>query len=234
MTTVAFIALPSDLSLRKDIRQLMDNLAAGARESQKPLAARALETAAREILQATVTNLVKQLEDPARPAHDIHKTLRSIDTHIGSLTRVLVGVLSNAKIEAAMRHYQTMLIDIDDENGVPQPWMGFRVDDAFVTELRAVQAHLRDSSAPYDSARTVRLLNRVTDMVVRQFAEIPKEEMEFGFLMRKTADGGIALIRSAMHGMIGRSIPHLNTRQRAGLAEHIGSFVIELPADRYA
>lgn len=234
MNTVAFIALQSDLSLRKDIRQLMDNLASGTRESQKPLAARALETAAREILEATVTNLVRELEDPARPAHDIHKTLRSIDNHIGSLTRVLVGVLGNAKIAAAMRHYQTLLIDVDDENGVPQPWMGFRVEDAFVAELRAVQAHLRDTSAPYDSARTVRLLNSVTDKVVREFAEIPKEEMEFGFLMRKTADGGIALIRSTMHGMIGRSIPHLNARQRAGLAEHIGSFIIELPADRYA
>lgn len=234
MSDVLFLAMPSHMALRADIRQLMDNLAAGSRESQKPLAARALETAAREVLQAMVVNLVKRLENPAKPNADIHRTLDSLDNHIGTFCRMLVGVLGNDRIAAALRHYQTLMIDIDDDRGQPAPWFGFRVDAAFVDELHAVAAHLRDENTAYDAQRTMALLDAVTDRVLHQFAEVPKQQMDFGFLMRKTADGGIAVIRNAMHGMGRRAIPHLSARQRRGLADHLESFVKALPADRYA
>jgi hypothetical protein len=231
--TVFFAAYPSHPSLRQDIQRLIDNLNAGTRESQKALAAHAFETAAQEVLDALVTNLVRKLENPQKPNAEIHKTIARIRDSMGGLCRMITGVLSNEKLAVAMRHYRTLLLDVDDATGQPQPWIGMRVDSAFVNELRAVAAHLRDDNATYDAQRTMRILDRLTDMVIGAMIEQPKELMGLGFVLRKTADGAIALMRSAMHGMTHRSIPHLSPRQRKGLAEHLEAMLLELPANRF-
>lgn len=230
---VYFVAYPSHASLRQDIQQLMDNLNAGTRASQKALAARAFETAAQEVLQALVINLVKRLENPQNPNVEIHRTLKRVNDSMGGLCRMITGVLSNEKLAVAMRHYQTILMDVDDADGKPQPWMGLRVDDAFVSELRAVSAHLRDEQAVYDATRTLRMLDRLTDMVLDAMINTPKKQMALGFVMRKTADGAIAMIRSTLHGMTHRAIPNLSARRRKGLADHLDALLLELPADRY-
>lgn len=232
--TVFFAAYPSHPSLRTDIQQLIDNLDRGTRESQKTLAAHAFETAAQEVLEALVVNLVKRLENPQNPAVEIHKTLNRIRDNIGGICRLVVGVLNNDKLAVAMRHYRTLLLDMPGQDGSMQPWIGIRVDDAFVRELRAVAAHLRDESATYDAARTTRVLDRMTDMVLNAMIEEPKQQMGLGFVTRKAADGAISLVRSAMHGMTHRSIPHLSPRRRRGLADHLDALLVELPADRYA
>jgi hypothetical protein len=231
--TVFFAAYPSHPSLRNDIETLNSNLNAGTRESQKALAAHAFETAAQEVLEALVTNLVRKLENPQKPNAEIHKTINRVRDSMGGLCRMITGVLSNEKLAVAMRHYRTLLLDIDDANGVAQPWIGIRVDSAFVSELRAVTTLLRDENAAYDAQRTMRMLDRLTDMVIGAMIDQPKEQMGLGFVMRKTADGAISLVRSAMHGMTHRSIPHLSPRQRKGLAEHLDSMLLELPATRY-
>lgn len=232
--TVFFVAYPSHASLRNDIQQLIDNLASGTRSSQKALAAHAFETAALEILQALVINLVKRLENPQNPNVEIHRTLKRISDNVGSICRLVTGVLSNEKLAVAMHHYRTILMDIDDADSNPQPWMGLRVDAAFVNELRAVTAHLRDENAVYDAQRTMRMLDRLTDMVLQAMIEQPKAQMGLGFVIRKAADGAISLVRSSMHGMTHRAIPHLSPRRRRGLADHLDSMLLELPADRYA
>jgi len=231
--TVFFVAYPSHASLRNDIQQLITNLDGGTRESQKHLAAHAFETAAQEILQALVINLVKRLENPQKPNADIHRTLKRIGDNVGGLCRMITGVLSNEKLAVAMRHYRTILMDVDDADGNPQPWMGLRVDAHFVDELRVVTTHLRDEHATYDAPRTMRMLDRLTDMVLNAMIEQPKEQMGLGFVMRKTADGAISLVRSTMHGMTHRAIPHLSARQRRGLADHLDSMLLELPANRF-
>lgn len=231
--TAHFIAYPSHPSLRSDVLQLIANLESGTREAQKSLAARVLETAAREVLQVMVVDLVQRLQRPDRPSAEIHKTLRYLDDYIGGFCRLLSGMLSNDKLMRAMRYFRTVLMDIDDAQGQPQPWIGFPVDDSFAAELRAVCAHLRDANAPYDAARTVQALDALTDAVLHALLEAPRDLMQFGFVIRKAADGGIAVARSAMRGMTHRSIPYLSARQRRGLADHLDSMLHELPATQY-
>lgn len=232
--TVNFIAYPSHASLRRDVEELITRIDGGTRESQKALAARAFETAAKEVVDVMIRQLVDRLQNPARPNVELHRSLDRLDEHLGGFARMLAGMLNNDRIRAALGHYRTLLLDIDDATGTPQPWIGFRVDDDFVAELHAVCAHLRDEQAQYDARRTMRMLDRLTDAILHQLVEEPKDRMQFNFLVRKTVDGAIAVIRSALHTMMHRSIPHLSARQRAGLADHFGSVLHALPADRYA
>lgn len=225
-----YIAWPSHPWLRQDIEQLIANLDARTKESQKALAARIFEKAAQEMMTVLVVNLVKRLENPKYPVPEIHRNIARVNDHLGGFCRLLTGLLSNDKISAAMHQYQHNLMTIPDADGKPQPWMGFRVDAAFVDELRAVATHLRDDSQPYDVARTLKMLDRLSDAVFHELAEVPKEKMNFGFVARKAADGALGLIKSAMHGMTHRSVPHLSPRQRKGLADHLESVLVDLPA----
>lgn len=223
-----FVAYRSHDSLRRDVLQLIANLEGGARESQKDLAARALETAAREVLQVVVADLVNNLDDAGDKTADIRRSLSKLDDHIGSFCKLLASMLSNEKTLPVMRHFKDVLIDIEDANGTPQPWVGFPVESAFATELSAVCRHLRDDSEEYDPVRTMAMVDQLTDAILHEFLEVPKELMKFGFVMHKTANGAIAVIRSVMHGMLHRAIPDLSPSQRNGLADHLDGLILEV------
>lgn len=233
---VHFIAYASGNSLREDVDTLIRNVESGSKASQKQLAAHAFETAAREVLKTFVGDLAQQLQDPARPNRDVQKTLASVDQHVGSFCRLLVNFISNDKLPPVMRHFSTLLLDVDDARGPAQPWVGFRVDTGFVAEYRAVIAHLRDPAVTresYDGLRACRLLDDMMDRMLDIFLEQPKKLMDFGFVMRKAADTAIGMIRNGMHGMMRKTIPHLNAQQRARLADHLEHLLLSLPADRY-
>lgn len=234
--TVHFIAFPSSVALRSDVDTLVRNVESGSKASQKQLAAHAFETAAREIMKAFVVDLATRLQNPDKPNRDVQKSLATIDDHLGSFCKLLVNFISNDRLAPALRHFRTLMLDLDDARGPAQPWGGYRVEDAFVAEYRAVIAHLRDPAVTresYDGQRVCRLFDEMMDRLIDVFMEQPKQLMQFGFIARKAADAGIGLVRSGMHGMMHKTIPFLGARQRLQLAEHLEQLLIALPADRY-
>ena len=232
-TKIPFIAYPSQASLRKDVQKLFTILEAGTRDSQEELASHALEAAVREVIGVMVGDLAKSLQEPGRGDGDSHRVTASLENHAGTLIRMLLKVVSNDKMLPAIRHFQTIMIEIDNQAGMPEPWVAFRIDDAYAAELKGVVAHLRDVNTPYDAERTMRMMDASIALVFRDFLDRPREQMHFGFVLRKAMESVVALLKGGIHKMVSHNMRSLREGQRKRLADHLEKLLVELPAERY-
>lgn len=211
----------SNASLRTDVLRLIANLEGGSKESQKELASRALETAAYEVLQVLVGDLARHIHTTDAADSEIVRTLARLEGHIGSFCRLLTSILINEKILPVMHHFREMLIDREDSPGNVQPWVGFVVSEKLVDAILITREHLLDIGSTYNPTLPQATVGHIVDIVLHNLLETPKDLMRFGFVMRKTADGAISIIRSSMQGLIQRSLNELSLQQRFGLADYL-------------
>lgn len=235
MTAVdTWLVFPSSHETRRELEGLLETLAGGTREPQKARATKALQRAAHEVLDVLIMDLARRLQEAAgRQNREVQQNLAKLEDHVAGTIRMVSGVLTNDRLPPLLNYFRTLALDLDDAQGRPQPFLGLRAEPAFAAEARAVIANLRDSDAPWQVERTLRVLDTLTDTLIDRLLVQPKALLDLGFVLRKTADGALALLRTLLHRLMHRYMPHLKSAQRAALADWLESLFRDLPADRY-
>jgi hypothetical protein len=109
--------------------------------------------------------------------------------------------------------------------GLNQPFMAFGLSPALATEIARVIPTLKDGSAQsFDEG--IELIIQVIDETMVPLSIEPKNLMKFNFVINKTLDGIIGLVKVLFKRMLRKLAPKLPPEMFPHFAAHLETFLI--------
>ncbi len=221
-----YIAFRSSPALRQDSRRFLRNLALGAHEPQSPLIASIMGDFTDELLQVFMLDIIHLMKLSPFMNKLVHGTVSTIKSTVHGATRAVVHKLSNQQLQPLAEHVRGLMLNVADEQGVMQPWVGFAIDEAFHQRLRRLIAQMRLEHPENQEAELTACLREVTDRAIAVYIDRPTQLVGLGFVMRKVADGAASVIHKASHALIAKLIPDLEAGQYSQLADYMEGLLL--------
>jgi hypothetical protein len=220
---IAFVSSPE---LRRDAETLIKRVEDGAPEAQTDLMITTISRFADEILQVFFVDLVDLLHLNPLLSKVIHGSVSTIKTTVHGIARTIVHKLDNQQLLPLADYMGGIMLTAPDTSGDPTPYVGFPVSDATQARLHAlVDAMRRDDPRQHEAELEV-LLNEITDRALEVYMLSPIELLKLGLIVRKGAEGAVAMIRSAIHLVIRKVLPDLDGTQLLAVGNHLSGLVL--------
>lgn len=232
MTTAAratYVAFPSSPALRQSSRLVIRNLEAGVKESQTDLITRIMFDFTDELLKVFLLDIVEMANLSPFLEKLVHGTVNTIRGTVHTVTKAVVHKLDNRQLRPLADHIRKLMLTAPDASGNPVPWVGFAIEEAFEQRLRRLVAALKGEAPESQTQELIAALSEITDRAMDVYIIQPTELVGLGFILRKVADGGAGVVRSAVHALIRKLVPDLTAVQLRDLAEYMEQLLLVNP-----
>ena len=136
----------------------------------------------------------------------------------------VAGFLANERLPPVIAHFHGMMHQLDLGDGM-KPYMAFNLSARLAADAQRVLASLHDGSATSIDEGIELLIEAVEEAIV-PLAIQPKDLMKFNFIVDKTLNGVIALVRTLFKRMLRKLAPHLPRELYSRVAAHLETFLI--------
>jgi len=222
----AYIAFLSSARLRQNGETLIANIEQRVPASQAPLLNDIMVDFTDEVLQAFFLDVVDLLKLSPFMSRVVHGSVSTIKGTVHSVSRTIISKLDNKQLAPMAGYMGGLMLDAPDAHGHSAAHVGFPVSAATYERLHAVITKMRAGDTASQVPALVAVLNEVTDLAMEAYFTTPTELLKLGFLLRKMADGGVGVIRGAVHMVIKRLVPDLSHDQLLEVAEYMDSLIL--------
>ena len=220
------IAFVSSAELRRHSEQLIAQVEAGGRESQAELMIATINRFTDEILTVFFLDLIDLLQLKHLPTRLIHGAVASIKSTIHGVARGIIHHLDNDAFLPLADYMGGVMLTAPDTSGDPTPYIGFPVEEATRLRLQRLQDTMRSGDPRTHEQELAGLLTEITDRALQVYLVTPIELLRLGFLLRKSAEAGVSVVRGAIHLLIRRLLPELDGPQLLAVAHHLGGLLL--------
>lgn len=220
------IAFVSSAELRRHSEQLIAQVEAGGRESQADLMIATINRFTDEILRVFFLDLIDLLQLNHLLSRLIHGAVATIKSTIHGVARGIIHRLDNDAFLPLADYMGGVMLTAPDTSGDPTPYIGFPVDEATRLRLQRLQEDMRSGNPRHHEQELAALLTEITDHALQVYLLTPIELLRLGFLLRKSAEGGVTVVRGAVHLLIKRLLPELDGPQLLAVAHHLGGLLL--------
>lgn len=178
-----------------------------------------------DLLDICFVQIIEDLNrtHPSPELLEARRVLDDIQEKIRHYVRWTAGFIANDRIPPVIAHFYAMTYQ--QGLGRDQPFMGFNLSPALGAEIVRVVSALKDGSAQ-DFADGIELIIQVIDETMGPLAIEPKNLIKFNFVVNKTLDGIIALVKVLFKRMLRKLAPKLPPTMFPQIAAHLESFLI--------
>lgn len=220
---IAFVSSPE---LRRDSEQLITQVEAGSRESQSELMISTINRCADEILQVFFVDLIDLLHLNPLLAKVITGAVATIKTTVHGIARTIIHKLDNQQLTPLAEYMGGIMLTAPDTSGDPTPYVGFPVSEETQARLQKLLQDMRKDDPKQHERELASLLNEITDRALDAYMLTPIELLKLGLILRKTSEGGVSVIRGAIHLVIRKVLPDLDGNQLLAIANHLSGLVV--------
>lgn len=220
---IAFVSSPE---LRRDSEQLITQVEAGSRESQGELMISTINRCADEILQVFFVDLIDLLHLNPLLAKVITGAVATIKTTVHGIARTIIHKLDNQQLTPLAEYMGGIMLTAPDTSGDPTPYVGFPVSEETQARLQKLLQDMRKDDPKQHERELASLLNEITDRALDAYMLTPIELLKLGLILRKTSEGGVSVIRGAIHLVIRKVLPDLDGNQLLAIANHLSGLVV--------
>lgn len=220
---IAFVSSPE---LRRDAESLIGRVEGGAPDAQTDLMVTTISHFADEILQVFFVDLIDLLRLSPLLGKVINGSVGTIRTTVHGIARTIVHKLDNLQLLPLADYMGGIMLTAPDTSGDPTPYVGFPVTEATQARLQQLVEAMRREDPRQHEAELETLLNEITDRALEVYLSSPIELLKLGLIVRKGAEGAVAMIRSAIHLVIRKVLPDLDGTQLLAVANHLAGLVL--------
>ncbi|HEX4870465.1 MAG TPA: hypothetical protein VFV15_07095 [Moraxellaceae bacterium] len=220
---IAFVSSPE---LRRHSEQLIAQVESGSDASQADLMIDTVNRFTDEILTVFFVDLIDLLQLNPVLSRAIHGAVATIKATIHGVARTIIHRLDNRSLMPLADYMGGVMLTAPDTSGDPTPYIGFTVDDATRQGLQQLMQDMRAGEPRRHEKTLESLLLAITDRALEVYMLTPLGLLELGFLLRKSAEGGVAVVRGAIHMVIRRLLPDLDGPQLLAVAHHLGGLLL--------
>lgn len=160
---------------------------------------------------------------PSPELLEAHRVLEEIKEKTRHYVRWTAGFIANDRLPPVIEHFYAMTHK--QGLGMDQPFMAFNLSPTLAAEIARVVPTLKDGSAQnFDEG--IELIIRVIDETMVPLSIEPKNLMKFNFVVNKTLDGIIALVKVLFKRMLRKLAPKLPPEMFPQFADHLETFLI--------
>lgn len=222
----AHIAFVSSPELRHDSEALIDHVEAGHRAPQADLMVATIGRFADEILQAFFVDLISLLHLSPLLTAAVSGTVATVKAAVHGIARAVIHKLDNRQLLPLAEYMGGVMLTAPDTSGDPTPYVGFPVSTVTHQRLDRLLQDMRRSDPKAHEAELASVLREITDRALDAYMLTPIELLKLGLILRKTAEGGVRVIRNAIHLMIRKVLPDLDGTQLLAVAQHLNGMVL--------
>lgn len=223
---VAHIAFLSSDQLRRNSEQLIANIEARSRAPQSDLMINIMSDFTDEVLQVFFIDIIDLLQLSHFMQRVIHGSVSTIKSTIHSISRTIIHKLDNKQIVPMADYMGSLMLTAPDASGDDRAWVGFPVSEAMVDRLDTLINNIRHGNPQEHTQELSSVLNEITDLAMAAYFTMPIELLKLGFILRKMAEGGVSVIRGAVHIVIRKLIPDLSNEQLLAVANYMDTLIL--------
>jgi len=160
---------------------------------------------------------------PSKELTEAHAVIEDIKGKARHYIAWVGTFIANKRLPPVIAHYYSMTHPMDLGHG-PQLYMAFNVDPAFAAELKQALAKMMDGTL-HDIHEVVDLLVRVMDVTLEPLLLKPINLMGFNFVINKTLDGVIGVVRILNRRMLRKLAPSIPRDLYPTVAKHLSQFL---------
>lgn len=220
---IAFVSSPE---LRRHSEELIARVEAGGAATQADLMIATVNRFTDETLKVFFLDLIDLLQLNPLLSRLIHGAVATIETTIHGVARNIIHRLDNTALLPLADYMGGVMLTAPDTSGDPTPYIGFPVDEPTRQRLQRLQDDMRTGDPRHYERELQALLTDITDRALQVYLETPIDLLQMGFILRKSAEGGVAVVRGAIHLLLRRLLPELEGPQLLAVAHHLGGLLL--------
>lgn len=222
----AHIAFLSSDHLRRNSEQLVANIDARSKAPQADLMIRIMSDFTDEVLQVFFIDVIDLLQLSHFMQKVIHGSVNTIKGTINSISRTIIHKLDNQQIIPMADYMGSLMLTAPDTSGDNRAWVGFPVSERMIDRLDTLIGNIRHGNPQEHVQELSSVLNEITDLAMAAYFTMPIELLKLGFILRKMADGGVSVIRGAVHIVIRKLVPDLSNEQLLAVANYMDTLIL--------
>ncbi len=220
-----FLAATLDPRIPAELALLYERTRISVSDEDKMLGIHLLIDALCELMDTCFVQIFEEMAQthPSKELIDAHAVIEDIKGKAHHYIGWVAGFLANSRLPPVIAHYHSMnhLMDLGDGAKV---YMAFNIEPEFAAELKPALAKLADGSLT-DIHEVVDLLIRVMDVTLEPLLLTPKNLMKFNFVINKTLDGVIGVVRILNRRMLRKLAPSMPRELYPTVARHLDAFL---------
>ena len=179
-----------------------------------------------DLIDTCFVGLINEIQrhHDSKDLNEAHRILDEIKDKARHYLRWIAAFIAKDRLPPVIKHFYQLMHQLDI-NGSKQPFMAFNLTPSLAAEIKQVVAALEDGSAA-DFNDAIEMLIRVIDEALIPLVIEPKNLMKFNFIVNKTLDGVIALVRALFKRMLRKLAPKLPQQLYPQIASHLKTFLI--------
>lgn len=222
----AYIAFVSPPGLRRDSEQLVANVDARSTASQVELMTRIMDNFTDEVLRVFFTDMVALMDLRPFMAKVVHGAVGTIKKTVHSVSGTVIRKLDNQQLVPLAGYISSVMLTAPDSTGVDRPQVGFPIKDSTHARLLKVIADMRAGEARDHVHAFADVLIEITDLAVDAYLRTPIELLRLGLILRKLSEGGMSVIQGAVHMVIRKLAPDLQSAQLLATASYLEALIL--------
>ena len=178
-----------------------------------------------DLLDICFVRIIDELNrtNPSPELLEAGRVLDEIKEKTRHYVRWTAGFIANNRIPPVIAHFYNMIYQ--QGLGRDQPFMAFNLSPALAAEITRVVSALKDGSAK-DFTDGIELIIMVIDETMGPLAIEPKNLMKFNFVVNKTLDGIISVVKVLFKRMLRKLAPKLPPAMFPQIAAHLETFLV--------
>jgi len=220
-----YLASPVQAQLPLELERLYQRSQLHLSDTDKRLAVDLLAEAYCDLVDACFSQMLAKINERYQ-SPDLVEAQHIVDEIKGNARhylRWLAKFIANDRLLPVIRHFRDLVVTNPQAGGSPFLALGLSLQLAADSER--VLAALKNGTAT-DIHEGIELLIQVIDEVMIPLVILPKDLMKFSFIVDKTLNGVIGLVRTLFKRMLRKLGPKLPPESFGLVAEHLGAFVV--------
>lgn len=195
-------------------------------DADKQLGAALLTDAYCDLVDTCFTHLLDDIaaSHDSRTLTEARAVIEDIKQKARHYVGWVAGLLANERLPPVIAHFHGLVHELDLGDG-PRPCLAFPVSARLAADARRVLDSLHDGSAT-GIDEGIELLIEAVEEAMGPLVSTPKDLMKFNFIVNKTLDGVIALVRTLFKRMLRKLAPQLPPALHGRVATHLERFLV--------
>jgi hypothetical protein len=224
--TPPYIASPLQDHIPAALAGLVERSRQRLTDADKLLGVELLTEAYCDLIDATFTRLLHDINSghDSKVLREAHAVAEDIKAKARHYLRWVVSFLANDRLAPVIAHFNSLVRELDLGHG-PRHYMVLDISATLASDGKRVLASLHSGSAA-NIDEGIELLIQAVEEAIIPLVVTPKDLMKFNFIVNKTLDGVIALVRGLFKRMLRKLAPHLPNALYPQVAAHLETFLI--------
>lgn len=189
------------------------------------LGARLLADTYCDLLDACFVHLLAELGErrQSRALTEAAKDIAEVKGKVRYYVSWVAGLLSGERISAVVRHFHGVVRRLERPEGAVA-CLVIDISPSVAANARRIMKQMRSSDAGVDDVTL--LITQLFEDVLGQVVIVPKYLLNLNFVISKTLDGVIALVRAIFRRSVKRLGPELTADVQPLVAAHLDRFLL--------